>query len=68
MKKFNIIYLLFFVVIGTIWQLNNRYGKHTVMFYGFAETKETEINLDHPVEVESTLSHSWAKGCKRENY
>ena len=51
MKKFNLVYLLFFLVIGVIWQLNTRYGKHTVMFYGFAETKETEINLDHPVEV-----------------
>jgi multidrug resistance efflux pump len=51
MKKFNIIYLLFFLVVGVIWQLNNRYGKDTVMFYGFAETKETEINLNHPVEV-----------------
>lgn len=51
MKRFNIIYLLFFVVIAVIWQFNNRYGKHTVMFFGFAETKETEINMDHPVEV-----------------
>ena len=51
MKKFNLVYLMFFLVIAAIWQLNNRYGKHTVMFYGFAETKETEINLDHPVEV-----------------
>lgn len=51
MRHFNLVYLLFFIVIATVWQLNQRYGKHTVMFYGFAETKETEINLDHPVEV-----------------
>ncbi|MEM6966897.1 MAG: hypothetical protein AAF573_19185 [Bacteroidota bacterium] len=51
MKHFNLVYLLFFVVIAAVWQLNQRYGKHTIMFYGFAETKETEINLDHPVEV-----------------
>jgi multidrug resistance efflux pump len=55
MKKFNLVYLMFFLVVGLIWQLNNRYGKHTVMFYGFAETKETEINLDHPVEVNRLL-------------
>ncbi len=51
MKRFNLVYLLFFLVIAAVWQMNQRYGKHTVMFYGFAETKETEINLDHPIEV-----------------
>ena len=51
MKRFNIIYLLFAFSIFLIFQLNNRYGKNTIMFYGFAETKETEINLDHPIEV-----------------
>lgn len=55
MKRFNLVYLLFFVVIALVWQLNTRYGKNTVMFYGFAETKETEINLDHPVEVNRLL-------------
>ena len=34
-----------------VWQLHQHHGKKTVLFYGFAETKETEINLDHPVEV-----------------
>lgn len=34
-----------------LWQLHQQHGKKTVLFYGFAETKETEINLDHPVEV-----------------
>ena len=51
MKRFNLVYLLFFLVIAALWQMNQRYGKHSVMFYGFAETKETEINLDHPIEV-----------------
>ena len=55
MRHFNLIYLLFFVVVAAVWQLNARYGKHTVMFYGFAETKETEINLDHPIEVNRLL-------------
>ena len=34
-----------------LWQLHQQHAKKTVLFYGFAETKETEINLDHPVEV-----------------
>ena len=52
MKKFNPIYIFFAIVVFAVWQINVRYGKTTVMFYGFAETKETEINLDHPVAVD----------------
>lgn len=40
------------ILVGAaLWQLHQQHGKKTVLFYGFAETKETEINLDHPVEV-----------------
>ena len=34
-----------------LWQKHQQHANKTVLFYGFAETKETEINLDHPVEV-----------------
>ena len=43
------------LVIVAIWQLQRNYGKKTVLFYGFAETKETEINLDYPIEVDEVF-------------
>ncbi len=44
------------VLVGlAILQLQSNHGKKTVMFYGFAETKETEINLDHPIEVNKIM-------------
>ncbi len=42
-------------MLGALWQLQQNYGKTTVLFYGFAENKETEINLDFPVEVNDVL-------------
>ena len=51
MKKFNLIYLLMILAGVALWQLHQQHAKKTVLFYGFAETKETEINLNHPVEV-----------------
>lgn len=39
------------MVFGLLYKLNSEYSTTTVLFFGFAENKETEINLDHPVEV-----------------
>ena len=52
MKRLNILY---FVVVGVViflLQLNTQYAKRPLTFFGFAETKETQINMSHPVEVE----------------
>ncbi len=51
MKKINIIYLVVVPVLLGIFYINWNYARHTVMFYGFAENKDTEINHDHPVLV-----------------
>ncbi len=51
MKKINLIYLVFIPVLLGIFYINWNYARHTVMFYGFAENKDTEINHDHPVQV-----------------
>ena len=51
MKKINIIYLAILPIIFGIYYINSNYARHTVVFYGFAENKETEINHEHPVEV-----------------
>lgn len=51
MKHINILYILAIVVFILLYKLNSEYNTATVLFFGFAENKETEINLDHPVEV-----------------
>ncbi|NNC95297.1 MAG: hypothetical protein HKN92_07010 [Chitinophagales bacterium] len=51
--RFNIIYVLVILSGVSIWLLSNQYNKNVELFYGFAETKETEINMDHPVMVDS---------------
>lgn len=51
MKKFNILYIIVPLAAIGIWQLSQQYQQQTVLFYGFAETKETEINLEHAVQV-----------------
>lgn len=37
---------------GAIWMLNGKYYQEELTLFGFAETKETEINLNFPVMVE----------------
>ena len=34
-----------------LWKFSTNFKQEAAIFYGFAENKETEINLDHPVEV-----------------
>ena len=51
MKYFNLYYIAIIGVGVLLWQLNTTLGKEVVAFYGFAETKETEINFNYPVAV-----------------
>lgn len=51
MKKFNLIYIVAFLIfillaISIFMKIDN-----SVTFYGFAENKETEINMENPIEV-----------------
>ncbi len=51
MKKFNLIYIVAFLLfillaISIFMKLDN-----SVTFYGFAENKETEINMENPIEI-----------------
>ena len=52
MKKINILYIAAFAVLFLLFKLSGQYAKQSVTFFGFAENKETEINMSHPVEVE----------------
>ncbi len=51
MKRFNLLYLVAIVAAIGVWRISSQYQKQTVLFYGFAENKETEINLEHAVLV-----------------
>ena len=55
MKLFNPIYLVAIVVGFFLWKFSLSFTKESILFYGFAENKETEINLDHSVHVDKIL-------------
>ncbi len=44
--------ILIVLAVGAIWMLNGKYYQEELTLFGFAETKETEINLNFPVMVE----------------
>jgi len=51
MKKFNLIYIVAFVVFLILIASLSLKLDNSITFYGFAENKETEINMGNPVEV-----------------
>lgn len=44
--------ILIGLAAAAVWMLNGKYYQEELTLYGFAETKETEINLNFPVMVE----------------
>ncbi len=52
MKYINIFYIIIFIIGIYLWRLNTFYQKEVVLFYGFAENNETEINFNYPIMVE----------------
>lgn len=55
MKVFNPIYLVAIVLAFFLWKFTATLTTDSILFYGFAENKETEINLDHSVQVNKIL-------------
>lgn len=55
MKFLNPIYLLAIILVVFLWQFVSDYNKDSVLFFGFTENKETEINRNYPVEVNKIL-------------
>jgi multidrug resistance efflux pump len=51
MKKINVIYILAILVALLLYRASGNYQRESLVFYGFAENKETEINAEYPVEV-----------------
>ncbi len=51
MKRINIIYIFAILVALLLWRVSGNFQRESLVFYGFAENKETEINAEYPVEV-----------------
>jgi len=51
MKKINLLYLAVIPLCYVLFQMNARLSSASVLFYGFAENKETELNQDQPVLI-----------------
>lgn len=52
MKKFNLVYILAFIVFLFLSMSLTLRENRSITFYGFAENKETEINMESPIEIE----------------
>jgi multidrug resistance efflux pump len=55
LKRINILLIAVVIAVVVLWKMNAQYSEEVLLFYGFAETKETEINLEHPVQVNQIL-------------
>ncbi len=65
MRRFNLLYLIFVLVIFGLYYINKTYVQNRTSFFGFAENKETEINLNHPALINAihvTTGQSVNKG------
>lgn len=51
MKKINFTYIAAVAVAFILWRISDSLHQESLIFYGFAENKETEINAEYPVEV-----------------
>ena len=52
LRRINLLYISLPLVAWGLWSLLTHLHKGTVSFYGFAENKETGINLDHDIMVQ----------------
>lgn len=55
MKKINLVYLLFFILLGYLFFINQNNRPSSFYFFGFAENKETELNQDFDVLITNIL-------------
>lgn len=55
MKKINLIYIAFLLMLYALFRINMSFGKGSAFFYGFAENKEVELNHDEAVLISKIL-------------
>ncbi len=51
MRYLNVFYIFVLLLGISLWKLNTSFKNDVVLFYGFAENKETEINFNYPTAV-----------------
>ena len=61
MPKINLHFVAIILVIGLLFSLNWKYGSETFILFGFAENKEMEIRLEHPVSIQKIYATSGSK-------
>lgn len=54
-KIFNPLYLLAIILAVLLFNYSQKSNETSDLFFGFAENKETEINLDYPVKVDKIM-------------
>lgn len=54
-KIFNPLYLVALILAYFLYSYSQKSTESSEMFFGFAENKETEINLDYPVKVDKIM-------------
>jgi len=54
-KIFNPLYLVAFLLGLFLFNYSQKSSESSELFFGFAENKETEINLDYPVKVDKIM-------------
>lgn len=55
MRRINFLYVIVIIILLALFKFNRNFSKRALVFYGFAENKEMEINLDHAIEVNRIL-------------
>jgi len=61
MPKINLHIIAIVLVVGLLFSFNWKYGSETFILFGFAENKEMEIRLEHPVSVQKIYATSGTK-------
>lgn len=51
MRYINLFYLFAILSAVLLWKVNDAYEQEVVLFHGFAENKETQINFNYPTAV-----------------
>lgn len=54
-KIFNPLYLIAIILAVMLYNFSQKSNESSDLFFGFAENKETEINLDYPVKVNKIM-------------
>ena len=53
MKHFNLLVIIFLAALGILFGFNWSFSSETMIFYGFANNKELNINLEHASQVKN---------------